>query len=144
MLKPAGPGICTRGGNGKTVKRAKMESWQARGSENLPTSQYQRGNLRFYQPTKQAINLAMRQFTYLSVYLSSSQSTHQSINLSIYQTMGLLFCQSVDLPIFHPSDLSIYQSINLRTYQSNYQTINLATYRVNTLSIYPFINLSIF
>ena len=83
MLKPTGPGICTRGGYGKTANRNQMATQYARESENLPIYRYQRAGLRIYQSINQAVSLAMYQFINLSIYQSIAQSIYQSNNKSI-------------------------------------------------------------
>ena len=107
MLKPAGPGICTCGGNGKTVTCGKMESWQARESENLPIYRYQWANLWIYQSTNQATDLEMYQFTNLPIY--------QSANLSGYQPISLPIYQSTALSIYPPMYGSTNRAIDLPT-----------------------------
>ena len=152
-LKPEGAGICTRGENGKTAKCAKMESWQARESENLPIYQYQWVDLLFYRSINHAINLAMYQFINLSIRLSTQRRinlpiynsndipNNQSISLSTYQSANLSIYLSINLSIYQSTDLSSYQSTNVCISQSDYRSRNLATYRINALSFYRYINL---
>ena len=117
MLKQAGPAICTRSGNGKTVNCAKMARRQARESENLPIYRYRWGNLWIYQSIL-SIRLSIQQCINLSIYHSINISPNQSINLTTYQFSNLLSYQSINL--------MIHQSINRSLYGS---TIKLSIYR---------------
>ena len=70
-VKPSGPGLWTRGGNGKTVKYAEM-GHRSSEIENIPGYQYQRADLWAHQSINHAISLATYQFPNLSIYLSTN------------------------------------------------------------------------
>ena len=115
--------------NGKTVRRAKMATWQ--GSESK-TYQSTKIDGSIYESTNRPIRLSIWQCINLSIYQPTDLPTNQPINLLF---INLQIYQSTTLPIYRPISRPIYGPAN--------QTIDLLIQQCVAFTRYRSIDLSV-